>query len=99
MTGRFSGDEDSEGLKHAVRDLTIGIPFVSLSIGAHLRAVGATFDPYSGSMYEVVGHIDWYVSRNFGLGGAYEYSKLKFEKDTATRFIRFEHTYDGPEPT
>jgi hypothetical protein len=47
-------------------------------------------------MYEAMGHIDWYFSRNVGVGGAYEYATIEFEKDTASRFLRFETTYYGP---
>lgn len=67
-----------------------------LTLGARVRAIGATIDPYSGSWVEAVADVNWYLSRNFGLGGAYEYHKIHIEKDDAGKLFRFDQRYDGP---
>ncbi len=67
-----------------------------LSVGAQVQAVGGTLSPWSGSVVQAAGHVDWYPLRYVGLGAGYEYSKINIEKSTSTQFLKFEYRYDGP---
>ncbi|HKD10987.1 MAG TPA: hypothetical protein VKE50_02885 [Thermoanaerobaculia bacterium] len=89
------------------RSLNVPIPLIGLdlefrianrlTLGGRARAIGATVDPYSGSWVEWAGNVNWYISQNFGLGGAYEYQKIHFKKDESQpNAFRFDQRYDGP---
>jgi hypothetical protein len=68
-----------------------------VSLGARFRAFSIFIDPYSGSMYEAMAHIDWFFARNVGVGGGYEWTKIDIEKerdDGST--IGFVYRYNGP---
>lgn len=68
----------------------------TVSIGGWVRAFDISIDPYSGSMVEAMGHVDWYFARNFGIGGGYEYSKIDVKRETDTKTTEFDFRYDGP---
>jgi hypothetical protein len=70
--------------------------FDSVTLGARVRGIGATIDPWSGSWIEASGDVNWYFARNFGAGVAYEYTKITVEKQNASNDIKFEQKYDGP---
>jgi hypothetical protein len=68
-----------------------------VSIGARLSAIKLTVDPWSGSMVEAIAHVDWYFAHNFGVGGAYEYTRINIEKDRGNgSLVKFDYRYDGP---
>lgn len=68
----------------------------TMSIGAYIRAIGGTIDPYNGNVIDFGTSFDWYPHRNFGLGFAYEYNQVHLTKTTDTRVSRFRTTYNGP---
>jgi hypothetical protein len=90
----------------AERELNLPVPligaeaelrlFSGVTLGARFRGVKATVAPYSGTWVEAQGSINWYFARNFGIGGAYDYHKIRIEKSNATSFVRFDQLYDGP---
>src|SRR5215510_5424770 len=68
-----------------------------LTLMARARGIGVTIDPYHGSWIEFAGGLNWYFAHNFGIGGAYEYQKIKLDKDKdTTDAFHFEQRYDGP---
>ena len=68
-----------------------------VTVMARARGVAVTIDPYHGSWIEFAGGLNWYFAQHFGIGGAYEYQKIKLDKnkDTPDAF-HFEQRYDGP---
>jgi hypothetical protein len=96
-----------EGGASTERSIDVPIPLIGadlefriarrLTLGARARAIGATIDPYSGSWIEWTGNINWYISQNFGVGGAYEYQKLHLKKDESQpNAFTFDQRYEGP---
>jgi hypothetical protein len=68
-----------------------------LTLQARARGVGLTIDPYSGSWVEFAAGLNWYFAQHFGIGGAYEYQKIKLDKDESEPdAFHFEQRYDGP---
>ncbi len=89
------------------RELNVPVPLLgmnlefalgqSVTIGGNIRAVGANIDPWSGSWVEGVAGINWFITRNFGIGGAYEYQKIILEKKNSNgNDFRFDQRYEGP---
>ena len=89
------------------RELNVPVPLLgmnlevalgqSVTIGGNIRAVGANIDPWSGSWVEGVAGINWFITRNFGIGGAYEYQKIILEKKNSNgNDVRFDQRYEGP---
>jgi hypothetical protein len=69
----------------------------TLTLSARASGMAVTIDPYSGSLVEYAGFLNWYFGRNFGVGGGYEYQKLHIEKDESTPdAFRFDQKFDGP---
>src|SRR5215470_3357857 len=66
-----------------------------LSGGIRFRAFGATISPYSGNAEEVLGHVDYFIIQNFGIGGAYEWTHLSMKKEQDTKTIQFNYHYNG----
>ena len=67
-----------------------------VTLGMRVRAVGANIDKYSGSWIEAAATLSWYLSRNFGVGGAYEYHKILVEKKSSGDEFRVDQRYEGP---
>lgn len=88
------------------RELNVPVPLLGLgvevrvappvTVGARVRAVGATIDPYHFSWVEAAADVNWYITRNVGIGGAYEYQKIVVEKKSSGNDFRFDQRYDGP---
>jgi hypothetical protein len=67
-----------------------------LLISAHGRGLPTvTISSYSGSMFDGGAFLDWYVWKNFGVGGGYSYTKITFER-TGDLTVRFDYSYSGP---
>lgn len=67
-----------------------------VTIGAHVRAAAASVRDYSGSWVEGVAELNWFLARNIGIGGAYEYQKVLVKKESASDSFRFDLRYEGP---
>ena len=90
----------------AERELNLPVPvigaeaelrlFPRVTLGAKFRGMKATVAPYSGTWVEASGQVNWYFARNFGIGGAYDYHKIRIERSKDTSFVRFDQIYDGP---
>jgi hypothetical protein len=73
-----------------------GLLAYNLSLGLRVRAFGVSIDPYSGNMVEALGHVDWYLARNFGLGAGYEWTRIDIDKEESDKTVGFIYRYDGP---
>jgi hypothetical protein len=67
-----------------------------VSLGARVRAMGATISPYSGNVIDATAHADWYIIPNFGVGAGYQWSRFDVKKTQDTKTLSFKFHYDGP---
>ena len=67
--------------------IELGMRFVADPVND--RAAGHAFRP------SWAAGLDWYFTRNIGIGGGYEYLKLDFEKREARQFA-LDYRTDGP---
>ena len=54
-----------------------------------------TISGYSGSMIDVTAGLDYFFTKNFGIGAGYEYSKITF-KGKSTPRVGIDYKYSGP---
>jgi len=55
-----------------------------------------TISGYSGSMIDVTAGLDYYFTKNFGIGAGYEYSSITYKNANATPRLGIEYKYSGP---
>jgi len=55
-----------------------------------------TVSGYSGSMIDITAGLDYFFTKNFGLGAGYEYSKITYKDANLTPRVGFEYKYSGP---
>ncbi|HKD16248.1 MAG TPA: hypothetical protein VKG23_00165 [Thermoanaerobaculia bacterium] len=68
-----------------------------VSGGVLFNGIFAPVHPYSGSVFVVEPHVDWFISKNFGVGGAFNYSTFHIKKDDLpATLIDFRYSYYGP---
>jgi len=68
-----------------------------LSGGIVFNGIFAAFHPYSGSIFQGDAHLDYYFSRNFGVGGGFNYTRFRIKKDDLPNvLIDFHHDFYGP---
>ncbi|MEO8586181.1 MAG: hypothetical protein ABI584_08465 [Acidobacteriota bacterium] len=87
------------------RNLVAPVPAVGLTFRYALypkffawgtaKGISGTASGYHGSMLSWAAGLDWYFTRNIGIGGGYEYLKLDFEKSEARQFA-LDYRTDGP---
>ena len=54
-----------------------------------------TISGYSGSFVDFTAGLDYYFTKNVGIGGGYEYSKITYH-DANTPQVGIEYKYSGP---
>jgi hypothetical protein len=69
-----------------------------VSAGVVFNGIFAPVHPYVGSIFQADAHIDWFVTRNFGVGGAFDYTKfnIKREDEDENTLVDFSYHYYGP---
>jgi hypothetical protein len=67
-----------------------------VSAGLIFNGIFAPVSPYSGSILDAEAHIDWFFTRNFGVSGAFNYTRYSVKKETETEFSQFKYSYYGP---
>jgi hypothetical protein len=67
-----------------------------LSGGVIFNGIFAPVHPYSGSVFVVEPHVDWFLSKNFGVGGAFNYSTFNIKREDLHTLIDFRYSYYGP---
>ncbi len=96
-TGTFSSES---------KDLVAPIPAIGASgrytllprfmIVARVKGLPkVTISGYSGKMIDFKAGLDYYFTRNIGIGAAYSYTKISFAKEGSTS-LQFDYTYSGP---
>src|SRR5262245_18457548 len=67
-----------------------------VSGGVIFNGIFAPVHPYAGSVFVFEPHVDWFVSKNFGVGGAFNYSRFRIKRDDGITVIDFRYSYYGP---
>jgi hypothetical protein len=65
--------------------------------GIIFNGIFAPVHPYVGSVFVVEPHFEWFFTKNFGIGAAFDYTKfsIKKEEDEIT-LVQFRYSYYGP---
>jgi hypothetical protein len=66
------------------------------SAGIIFNGIFAPVHPYVGSVFVVEPHADWFISKNFGVGAAFNYSKFHIKRDDGITLVDFQYSYYGP---
>lgn len=87
-------------------DLVVPIPAIGASarytllpgLMAHGRVkwMKATIDNYSGSMLDWRAGLDYYLTKNFGVGAVWASTDIDIEKEQERGNVAFNYKYDGP---
>lgn len=67
-----------------------------LFVGAKAKWVSATISDYHGSMTDIRASLDYYLSKNIGIGGGYNLVKIVYEETKERGTTRFDYDYSGP---
>jgi hypothetical protein len=69
-----------------------------VSGGVIFNGIFAPVHPYVGSVFQAEAHVDWFVTPNFGVGGAFDYTNfnIKKEDDDDNVIVDFSYHYYGP---
>ena len=49
-----------------------------------------------GSVFYLEPHADWFVTKNFGVGLAFQYTKFNIKKEETNTLVDFSYAYYGP---
>lgn len=111
MDGRASAGGTSGSASYEERDLVAPIPAIQghvnltllprFFLGANAKWMSASISDYSGSMVDLRGGLDYFFTKSFGIGAAYNYVKIEYEKtgeatSSGTGTLRLEYEYSGP---
>jgi hypothetical protein len=64
--------------------------------GVVFNGIFAPVHPYAGSVFVVEPHFDWFVTKNFGVGAAFDYSTFHLKRDDGITLVDFRFSYYGP---
>ena len=90
------------------REAKLNVPVPLLGINADFKlgdrfsggiifnGIFAPVHPYAGSVFVVEPHGDWFLSRNFGVGAAFNYTKFHLKRDDGVTLVDFRYSYYGP---
>jgi len=67
-----------------------------VSGGVIFNGIFAPVHPYAGSVFVFEPHVDWFLSKNFGIGAAFNYSRFRIKREDLQTLIDFRYSYYGP---
>ena len=67
-----------------------------LSGGVIFHGIFAPVHPYVGSIFDAEAHLEWFLTRNFGIGGGFEYTKFNIKRENENSLVDFSYDYYGP---
>jgi len=67
-----------------------------LSAGVFFHGIFAPVHPYVGSIFDADAHLNWFVTRNFGIGAGFEYTKFNIKREDTNTLVDFSYYYYGP---
>jgi hypothetical protein len=66
------------------------------STGIIFNGIFAPVHPYVGSIFDAEAHADWYATRNFGVGAAFDYTRFNIKREETNTYVAFTYRYYGP---
>jgi len=99
--GPIVGESVSKSAKLEVPVPLLGLAFDmklgdALSFGGLINGIFAPVHPYTGSIIFADAHIDWFASKNLGVGAAFDYTKFSIKRDDGKTLVDFSYDYYGP---
>jgi hypothetical protein len=67
-----------------------------LEAGVIFNGIFAPVHPYAGSVFIAEAHVDWFATKNFGVGGAFNYTKFHIKRQDDISLVDFQYSYYGP---
>jgi len=67
-----------------------------LSAGIVFNGLFAPVHPYVGSVFDAEAHLDWWATPNFGVSGAFDYTRFRLKKEEVNTFTEYSYSYYGP---
>jgi len=67
-----------------------------LSAGILFNGIFAPVSPYTGSVFDAEAHVDWFMTKNFGLSAAFDYQRFSLKRENTNTFVKFQYSYYGP---
>jgi hypothetical protein len=65
--------------------------------GIIFNGIFAPVHPYVGSVFVIEPHFDWFFTKNFGMGAAFDYTKFSIRKEeNDIVLVNFRYSYYGP---
>jgi hypothetical protein len=64
--------------------------------GILFNGIFAPVHPYVGSVFIAEAHVDWFATKNFGVGGAFQYTNFHIKRDDGITLVEFRYNYYGP---
>ena len=64
--------------------------------GIIFNGIFAPVHPYVGSVFLAEAHVDWFATKNFGVGGAFQYTNFHIKRDDGITLVEFRYSYYGP---
>lgn len=87
-------------------DLVVPVPAIGATarytlvpgfmLHGRVKWMNATIDAYTGSMLDWRVGLDWYFTKNFGIGAVWTSTEIDLEKERDQGNVAFSYTYDGP---
>ncbi|MCC6132766.1 MAG: hypothetical protein IT186_22795 [Acidobacteria bacterium] len=68
----------------------------SIGVSGQIRGLRGSVGDYYGSMSDFRAMLDWRFSKYVGIGGGYQYVRIRFEKTTEDQDIALTLNYEGP---
>ena len=100
-----SGGSASGVIDEEARNLIAPIPAIlvfarvglteRLSVYARAKGVTGTVGGYHGAMFDGIAGLEYFISRNVGIGGAYEYVKVEYSHEEPLG-LALKYRYSGP---
>jgi hypothetical protein len=67
-----------------------------LSAGIVFNGIFAPVSPYTGSVFDAEAHVDWFMTKNFGLSAAFDYQRFSLKREDTSTYVQFKYSYYGP---
>jgi hypothetical protein len=100
--GPVTGETVTKEGKISVPVPLLGIVFDAalgdrVSAGIVFNGIFAPVHPYVGSIVQADVHVDWYFTRNFGVGGGFNYTRFRIKRDDLPDvLVDFSQDFYGP---
>lgn len=99
--GPIVGQSVTKTAKESVPVPLLGLQFDTklgdgVSAGLIVNGIFAPVHPYVGSVFDTEAHLDWFITRNFGVSAAFDYTRFDLKREDTNTFVEFKYNYYGP---